>query len=86
MYILAIAGFAFMAIGKVGPNITSKEIDKKIADRYKETLRILQPIFVVVLILLLARIGYQFLHLYKDGNLVQVHNKSLKADAVPARP
>jgi uncharacterized membrane protein YbjE (DUF340 family) len=63
-YVVFIAGFVLLALGKQGQNFTSKEKDKQIADAYKSIRQKLKPFVLVFVICWIAWVGYLLLTLY----------------------
>jgi len=60
LYVSAITGLIFLALGKQGKQITSKETDHKIAETYRKTQKYLAPVWYVIAIAWAVWIGYLF--------------------------
>ncbi len=58
LYVSAITGLIFLALGKEGQHITSKETDLKIAKAYWKIQKNLVPVWYVIAVAWLVWVGY----------------------------
>lgn len=67
LYMSAITGLIFLALGKQGPQITSKETDHKIAETYQKTQKYLVLVWCVITIAWVVWVGCLFWKAYAAG-------------------